>query len=552
MPRSVSSHHPGGVGLVPAPRSVSSHHAGSAGLVPALLAGGTLALPGTPGGLWPTHRVRRGDRPVARIGLTPWTARRPAALALLLLLSACLTPARAEDRALIIGIGLGYGGSVRQIAGPARDVALATTLAERLGFHRAQIRILAEKEATKAAILTGLRWLVEGVQAGEKAFIHYSGHGTRRPTPTQECTAALVPVDFTGTEEHLLLKATEFNTYLQPLRARATVILLLDACFSGGVTRSLTTPAPEVVKYHAGTGQLGCDKAVNAFVVPQTGTRTALAADGLIALTATADNELAFGDLTSSGKGSLFTQALADILAAHSQPPQHLTFQALRAQAAARISDVSRRYKYLPHTPQLLGNATLFTRAVTLERATPLAQRSGSLDEAQNLAALLRHLVLASKFQVALQTPEARVPLGQDIRLTLESSKPGYVHLLAIEPTGDVTLLFPNTYQPEHQVVAQRVLRVPEDVGKFRFEALEPLGQSRVVALVTPTPLNLAAQGTGKALDGLRQLSSADFAAFKGQVTRAIGVKPPRVAEAAQSRGDFGAAEVVLEVVARP
>lgn len=486
------------------------------------------------------------------MGLTPWTVRAPAALALFLLLSAFLAPARAEDRALIIGIGLGYGGSVGQIKGPARDVALATTLAEHLGFRRAQMRILAEKEATKAAILTGLRWLGEGVQAGEKAFIHYSGHGARRPTPTQECTAALVPVDFTGTQEHLLLKATEFNTYLQPLRTRATVILLLDACFSGGVTRSLTTPEPQMVKYHAGKGQSDCDKAVNAFVVPQTGTRTALAADGLVALTATADNELAFGDLTSSGKGSLFTQALADKLLASGQAPQTLTFQALRAQAAAHISDVSRRYKYLPHTPQLLGNATLFTRAVTLERATPLAQRRGSLDEAQNLAALLRHLVLASKFQVALQTPQARVPLGQDIHLTFESSKPGYVHLLAIEPTGAVTLLFPNTFQPEHQVAAQRVLRVPEDAGKFRFEALEPLGQSRVVALVTPTPLTLAVQGTGKTLDGLRQLTADDFAAFKGQVTRAIGVKPPREAEAAESSGDFGAAEVVLEVVAKP
>jgi hypothetical protein len=478
--------------------------------------------------------------------------------------------AQAEDRALIIGIGMAYHGSVHQIEGPARDVALATALAQQLGFHRPQMRILAETQATRKAIVDGLRWLSEGVQAGDKAFIHYSGHGTRCPAPTQECIAALVPVDFTGTEEHLLLKAAEFNTYLQPLRARATVILLLDACFSGGVTRALAAPEPQFVKYHAFKGQPDCARAINDPLLLQTGGSSFQpgeamrssspqrgevgrggAEDRLIALTATAVNELAFGDLTRSGKGSLFTQALTDILATYGRNPQALTFQTLRTQAAAQISDVSRSYKYLPHTPQLLGNPSLFGRDLTLKRPA-LVDHSGSLDAAQSLATLLHRLVLASKFQVALQTPAARIPLGQDIHLTFESSKPGYVHLIAVEPTGQATLLFPNALQPEHQVPAQRLLRVPEDVGQFRFEALEPVGQTRVVALVTPTPLGFAAQGAGKTLDGLRQLTEADFAMFKGDVTRAIGVRPPREADEAETTGDFGAAEVVLEVIARP
>lgn len=117
--------------------------------------------------------------------------------------------------------------------------------------------------------------------------------------------------------------------------------------------------------------------------------------------------------------------------------------------------------------------------------------------EAQSLPTLLRNLVSASKFQVALQASETRVPLGRDIQVTFESSKPGYVHLIAVEPQGVVTLLFPNPMQPEHQVPAQRLMRIPQDVGQFHFMAEPPVGQSRVIALVTPTPLRFAAQRPG-------------------------------------------------------
>jgi len=278
---------------------------------------------------------------------------------MLLTICALAMTARAENRALIIGIGMAYSPPDQRILGPAQDVILATALAQQLGFSEAHIKILPEEKATKDSIVQGLQWLLEGVQAGEKAFIHYSGHGTRLSTGDERqgtgCTAALVPVDFDGTSVRKLLTATEFNRYLQPLRERATVILFLDACFSGGITKGLYIVGDKLAKYYEVKGAPQCHTAVNDKALLGLDTKAMLPHDQLVGLTATADNELAFGDLSRSGKGSLFTQALYDRMTAPVQPGQRVTFNALREQVTIQIHEVSRRFRKLPHPPNSLA-----------------------------------------------------------------------------------------------------------------------------------------------------------------------------------------------------
>ena len=82
---------------------------------------------------------------------------------MLLTICALAMTARAENRALIIGIGMAYNPPDQRILGPAKDVALATALAQQLGFREAHIKILPEEKATKDNIVQGLQWLLEGV-----------------------------------------------------------------------------------------------------------------------------------------------------------------------------------------------------------------------------------------------------------------------------------------------------------------------------------------------------------------------------------------------------
>jgi hypothetical protein len=187
-----------------------------------------------------------------------------------------------------------------------------------------------------------------------------------------------------------------------------------------------------------------CQTAVNAKALLGLDAKAILPHDQLVGLTATADNELAFGDLTRSGKGSLFTKALYDRMTAPMQPGQRVTFNALREQVTIQSHEVSRRFRKLPHTPQLIGNAALFAQDVQFSTSNPPPDTTGSLDDARDTATLLTRLVRASKFQGAIQAPQTRIPLGQDISLTFRSSKDGYLNLVEIKPNGNMQVIFPS------------------------------------------------------------------------------------------------------------
>src|SRR5262249_25173733 len=175
---------------------------------------------------------------------------------------------QAENRALIIGIGMGYARyNINPIRGPEKDVELAQALAQQLGFTASQIKILREDAATKEAIVRGLQWVNEGVKEGDRALVYYSGHGTEVPTKANaaddDCMAALVPVD-TRTGGGRLLLADELNRLLDPLRQRAKVLMLVDACFSGSITKNLYRyEGDQLSKYYDEKSGQSCNDPIN-------------------------------------------------------------------------------------------------------------------------------------------------------------------------------------------------------------------------------------------------------------------------------------------------
>ena len=475
----------------------------------------------------------------------------------LVLLCLLAVSAWADNRALIIGIGSAYPPG-KQIVGPAQDVVLAERLARQLGFQT--MTVLAEDKATKHNILEGLQWLNTGVQAGEKVFVYYSGHGTQF-MQAGTCTTALVPVDVVDTGSRTFLTTEEFNRLLQPLRERATVLLMLDACFSAAMTKSLAPQDSQFSKYYVVKGNLQCGQAANEPpFLHGMHRKSATAHDRLVAFTATAENEVAYGDVSRSGQGSLFTQATMDLLTVALSQHQRLTFNAWRDATAARIREVSRAYRLLPHTPQLLGNQALFAQDLWFSIPHPAPDKTGSLDETQDTMALVEQLLRSSKFHVAFTAPDTPIPLGHAIAFTVKSSKAGYLNLVEIEPNGQVQVVFPNQLKTQNYIQARTAIRIPSDIGGFDFKAIPPVGKSRVVALVTPTPLDISASSataaeTSKAaqiLSIFRQLTADNFAALKGSIMRSIGVVPPSVTGTTEETGEFGAAEVFIEVVTKP
>jgi hypothetical protein len=106
------------------------------------------------------------------------------------------------------------------------------------------MRILYDKTATRANILNGVKWLVQGAKKGDVLVFHYSGHGSQMADisgaeidgkdeticPHDYQTAGMIKDDdlleqFTGIEEGVVLE------------------IILDSCHSGTGTRELAAMA---------------------------------------------------------------------------------------------------------------------------------------------------------------------------------------------------------------------------------------------------------------------------------------------------------------------
>lgn len=82
--------------------------------------------------------------------------------------------------------------------------------------------------------------------------------------------------------------------------------------------------------------------------------------------------------------------------------------------------------------------------------------------------------------------------LGQDAEFDIDSKVSGYLLVLDINPAGKVTQLFPNLYTngaTPRSLVQGKTVRFPAPSDRFHLPVGEPLGQGRIVAVVTKKPL---------------------------------------------------------------
>lgn len=442
--------------------------------------------------------------------------------------------AGAENRALLIGIGQGYRAyNINPIKGPEKDVDLARGLAEKLGFEKSQMRILREEEATSKAIKEGLSWVEEGVRGGGKALFYYSGHGTQIASGSGEgCQELLVPVDSTSNEK--LINFAEIRKFLNAIKS-AEVVFIIDACFSGTITKSVYNWSAENIKYLDKGAKCGQAVNVKSFAVV-----TDIKGDSrIVGMAATASNEVAYGDLTGSGKGSIFTQALADIV---NEKGLKVTFRNIRDEAAGRVRAISERYNMIPHTPQLGGNTALFSAYLDLNVSNEAY--TGGVDNANNNREVIERIVNNSKFMVAMRADKKRLALGENINFSVISSRDGYLNIIEVEPNGNLNVIFPNKVATDNRVSADREKLVPQDIGGFKFKAQEPQGESIIAALVTDTPVNLFEdKSLGSSLGNFRSIDGSEHKKFKNKLMRSLGVEYGKT-----ESGLYGAQKITIEV----
>jgi metacaspase-1 len=420
-----------------------------------------------------------------------------------LLVAVVASSAFAQDRVLLINIAE-YRNPSHELPGLERNVDMMLDVFDRLAFERSAIRILRNGEATKANVISAMNdWLL-GAGPTNRAVFYYSGHGTAvesNRTPGG-CNSAFV------THEGGLLHDYEFQEIMARSQARE-VLVIVDSCYSGSVNwiRPQAVrgqpPAPRAIEpvpmwldpVTLG-GYRSCDAASNVInSVAMTRSYLPRGVSRALLFTAAAANELA---LMRSDVGSFFTKGLHEAVM-RTPVGQSLSFEELRSQSAVTVRNLTDNGKFLPHTPQLFGERDWFF-ADFFEFGRLLGRYwDAVVPQPDSAHAFLDSLLANSQFRVGVGANKPSHAIGDELTLTVTTSKAGYLNVIDLGPDGTFTILFPNGFNSDNRVPADYSLDIPgAKFGNFLLEATEPIGASRVFALVTTAPLNLFTYAAGR------------------------------------------------------
>jgi hypothetical protein len=144
-------------------------------------------------------------------------------------------------KALLVGINT-YPDPANALNGCINDVNdMQQFLTAHAGFAAADIMMLQDAGATRAAVATALRQLVASARAGDQIVFHYSGHGCQMPEVdasgnTTSVHDAMCPYDFDWTTARAI-RDVDFQTIFRGVPAAARIDWISDSCYSGGYAK---------------------------------------------------------------------------------------------------------------------------------------------------------------------------------------------------------------------------------------------------------------------------------------------------------------------------
>lgn len=336
-------------------------------------------------------------------------------LTLLGLLALPLAPAAASVRAVLVGASTFSDPRMNAFAlpGAAKDARRMADALVRLGAERDAMTVLTGEGATLSAIRGALDRLAAASEAGDRAVIFLSGHGTQAPAGRGDplepdgrdelfLAADAGPWDARGRTVPGALIDDEIGRRIGELRARGVdVWVVLDSCTGGGLLRgSSGTPksiAPGRLGIPLGAPLRGAMDS-SGFV------DGGLAAGGrLVAFAAAAPGGIAWDD----GDGGAFTRALASAIG--EQPPKSFAALATAVNASQRggvstrlwtAGELSAPLLFDGRSPDMIDLARAlpplpFATTLSVDRAGACraepAPASPSSVKAEGKATLLRH-----------------------------------------------------------------------------------------------------------------------------------------------------------------
>jgi len=374
-------------------------------------------------------------------------------------------PAAAENYALIMTISA-YQGGVPPLHGVAHDGESARSIARRMGVKDANMRHYKDGELTLAGMQRAFDELQERVADGDQVFIYFSGHGGRQlvRVPGERCAESLITVDGMGFID------VELESRLKRLASKAQkLVVLLDACHSGGVTqrsmggnaagkaRAAGAKPAFSAKFFARSGPDACERPINV-LTRSLGAASRSAGSGAgnyVYIAAARDDEVS---LDMPAKGGVATQAWRDCIngaASDRDGSGGLSAAEIQACAQDRINAQLKGIKgFLPHHVTIAGNP---------DAVLSFPERSAPVKTSAYNALLDIYNSRDDRRSVSLQSAKSAFRIGKDdVEFSLASSHAGYAYLLMVGSDGkSFDMLFPNQLDSANAIEAGQTLRLP-------------------------------------------------------------------------------------------
>jgi hypothetical protein len=393
-------------------------------------------------------------------------------------------PVQAETHALIMAIGNYNMPGVAPLKGVPKDVDSARDIARKLGVRDANMTVLRDGELTHAGMSGAFDRLRERIAPNDDVFIYYSGHGGRSlvKDPEERCAESLVTYDGHGFVD------SDLEARLKGLSGKANrMVVLLDACHSGGVTTRGKGDGRFASKYVARSGAEACQRPVNMLKRNIQSRGAGSGAQNYVYIAAARDNEVS---LDEADKGGVATQAWhACVSGAARDLDGSGAISAEEVQACAQqIIDkkLANVQGFTAHHISITGNARAVMSFAQPTQATGAAAMAPT---AVSPASTLKdiHAQRDDRRTVTLSSP-TQLKIGRDrFQLQLSSSHPGYLYLLMAGSDGKTfDMLFPNKLDTANEIQAGQVVRLPR--AEWEVTAGGPPGVSQVLAIVTDAP----------------------------------------------------------------
>ncbi len=279
--------------------------------------------------------------------------------------------ASADERhhALIVGVGqYSKASGAEPLLGVAKDMVTSRSMALAMGVPEQQIIELRDTNATKKNILAALDRLKQKVGAGEKVFIYFSGHGTSYSTKNG-CEQGFIPYTQGKYTQDDLISEAEIAGYTSKISQVADkAVVMVDACFSGGVvasrTRSISQAANVRAKFVAPANEK-CDVAVNQTVTRSFAPamqRFGVPQENFVQISAANYNEVSWDN---EQLGGLATHSIGQCLLGDAKDINNsgaITLEEIRLCAQVRLNALMAPHKaagMLPSTIQMRGTRNL-------------------------------------------------------------------------------------------------------------------------------------------------------------------------------------------------